>query len=92
LRAKKKSPFKPTSVNFGNSLVELRIIVLWSSFASWGVRGDFLSYPAQKEQLTTAHIIGHRLQLQPSSSQSLVIPNTRVSNAAERRRVCAPAP
>ena len=27
---------------------------------SWGVRGDLLSYPAQKGQLTTAHIIGLR--------------------------------
>jgi len=27
---------------------------------SWGVRGGFLSHPAQKGQLTTAHIIGLR--------------------------------
>ena len=56
---------------------------------SWGVRGDLLSYPAQKEQLITAHIIGHRLR-KPSSSQSLIIAN-RASNAAARRHVCAPA-
>jgi len=53
------------------------------------VRGDVISYPAQKEQLITAHIIGCRLR-KPSSSQSLIIAH-RVSNAAARRHVCAPA-
>jgi len=36
------------------------------------VRGDLLSYPAQKEQLITAHIIGYRLR-KSDSSQSLII-------------------
>ena len=53
------------------------------------MRGDLLSYPAQKEQLITAHIIGLRLR-KPSSSQSQVIA-CRASNAAARRHVCAPA-
>jgi len=39
---------------------------------SWGVRGDVSSYPAQKGQLITAHIIDYRLR-KPSSSQSQVI-------------------
>ena len=50
----------------------------------------FVSHPAQKEQLITAHIIGLKY-VKPSSSQSLIIA-LPCSNAAARRHVCAPAP
>src|SRR5215207_9570229 len=38
----------------------VRIIIFCIGELSWGVRGGLLSHPAQKGQLTTAHIIAIR--------------------------------
>ncbi len=49
---------------------------------SWGVRGDFLSHPAQKGQLTTAHII----DLRPRKTKLLPKPGLSPAPCKQRRR------
>ena len=49
---------------------------------SWGVRGDFISHPAQKGQLITAHIIG----LRPRKTKLLPKPGLSPAPCKQRRR------
>lgn len=49
---------------------------------SWGVRGDFLSHPAQKEQLITAHII----DIRPRKTKLLPKPGLSSPPCKQRRR------